>query len=748
MPRRELLSKALNDLNSTVLSIFDVPDHMRSILGDACAALGATAAFIEMREGEHLAVRHAVGLSEELLRMPLSLAGMIAEQAKRRRDVVPLDTLDDDVAAAVRRLDGEGVTSALAVPLTVTRDSSGVMVFFGSEPFDEHAQDFARKLATSVSLALRAAELFEAEGRRAVLAEALDRINCLVHARLEPSEVLSVALEEGCAVLSAANGCVLLSEEDRWVIRHQWGTGRRLIGDSFTPIWGSIRGDLRDTKEPMVLRPGQDDRFDPADVARYHVGVLLVVPIVSKDDIVGAALFNRTAPGATFTSAEVDFGRRLGASASLAHENARLYQVQLEAARLSERLRSIDDTLHSTLEFDDIVREALAVGAQAIGAVSSALAFHEDDLFRVAYAQGFATDISGTEIPATKEAHSLLALATREAVIVDDVRTDTRCDAEHMASYGVRSQIVAPLIVRDEPTANLYYSFDRPHRFTESEVEFVTRIASSLSLALRNAQQYDAERTIAQTLQEALLALPAEVPGVQVAHVYHSAALQARVGGDFYDVFELDHGHLGLVVGDVSGKGLDAAVLTALVKNTIRAHAVEKRKTPADVLSCVNTVLLKESRPETFVTAFFAMLDRRDGRLVYCNAGHPAAVVLHEDGVAQRLAPNSPITGAFANAPFANGEAQVGIDDLIFLYTDGLTEARHEHELYGEERLFVQLAGVCDTGPDEAIRRVVEDVVAFARGQLVDDVAVLAVKRVPLPTDAPVQQKLPLWSLR
>lgn len=744
--RREFLNTALNDLNAAVLSLFDVPDHMRSVLGDACAAIGAGAGFVEMREDTHWRVRYAVGLSDEVVERPCSALTAFVRGARRRRDVVAL-SLSPEAVEDVRRLRGEDASAALVASLVVAGRLRGLMAFLGSEPFDDLSRDFARKLSASVSLALQAAELFEAEERRVELAEALDRINRLVHAKLDPAEVPVVALEEGCSVLGSASGLVALAEGDWWVVRHQCGMDERIAGMSFRLKEGSISTDLGATKEPRLLDPLSDDRFDPEVVAEFGFRAMLAVPIVSNDAILGAVLFNRQRPGVAFTSEEVDFARRLGATTSLAFENARLYQQQLEVARLNERLSAIDDALHSTLEFDEIVQRALAVGTEALGADTAALSFREDDTFRVAYAHGFSPDIAGTVIPAVKERHSVIALERRETVAIDDIQSDSRCEREHLASYGIRSEIVAPLIVRDEPLANLCYSFSRPHHFGPAEVDFVSRIASSLSLALQNAEQFAAERTIARTLQEALLALPDEVAGVRVSHLYRSAALQARVGGDFYDIFELDHGLLGVVVGDVSGKGLDAAVLTALVKNTIRAHAVEKSNGPSDVLALVNAVLLKESRPETFVTVFFGMLDRRDGRLVYCNAGHPAAVLLREDGVARRLAPNSPIAGAFANAPFVDGESCVGVDDLLFLYTDGLTEARRDRELYGEERLFVQLARICDTGPEEAIRRVVDDVVTFAGGQLDDDVAVLAVKRVPLPSEMPVQLKLPLWSV-
>jgi len=157
---------------------------------------------------------------------------------------------------------------------------------------------------------------------------------------------------------------------------------------------------------------------------------------------------------------------------------------------------------------------------------------------------------------------------------------------------------------------------------------------------------------------------------------------------DFYDIFELSNDHVGITIGDVAGKGLDAAVLTSLVKNTIRAHAGEKGKTSARILALTNDVVYRSTSTEAFTTVFFAILDRRDGRLSYANAGHTTAAIVGEDGSLSRLSATGPILGAFDNAEFGQSDACLETDELLFLYTDGLTEARRDRDQYGQERVF------------------------------------------------------------
>jgi PAS domain S-box-containing protein len=132
----------------------------------------------------------------------------------------------------------------------------------------------------------------------------------------------------------------------------------------------------------------------------------------------------------------------------------------------------------------------------------------------------------------------------------------------------------------------------------------------------------------------------------------------------------------------------------------------------------------------------------RDGRLVYCNAGHPASVVARPEGDVALLPATSPLIGAFEDFEFRNAEAHLSCEDLLFLYTDGLTDARDGRRLFGEERLFDVISATCPGTPDEMVARVVESVVEFAGEGLRDDLAVLALRRHEPP--GPSQQKLRL----
>jgi sigma-B regulation protein RsbU (phosphoserine phosphatase) len=144
-------------------------------------------------------------------------------------------------------------------------------------------------------------------------------------------------------------------------------------------------------------------------------------------------------------------------------------------------------------------------------------------------------------------------------------------------------------------------------------------------------------------------------------------------------------------------------------------------------MGVVNRVLLRESEPEMFATVLFGVLDTATGRLVYCNAGHTTGAVGRPGAAMVRLPSNSTLVGALPDAAFADSEAEMHREDLLFLYTDGLTEAHGEGGMFGEDRVFGILERLEGGDPWIAATRVVQEAGSYAGGHLSDDLAILAV---------------------
>lgn len=238
---------------------------------------------------------------------------------------------------------------------------------------------------------------------------------------------------------------------------------------------------------------------------------------------------------------------------------------------------------------------------------------------------------------------------------------------------------------------------------------------------------------LARTLQESLLPphLP-DVPGMEIAARYLPAGSGVDVVGDFYDVFQTGPSNWAVTIGDVCGKGVEAAKVTALARYTIRAGAVGLHS-PAEVLRLLNEAMRRQhSDSERFVTAAYATLEQVMGRVRVwlCLAGHPPALCRRADGRVEEVGLPGTILGAFDTVDLFDTGLDLDAGDVLVLYTDGVTESRRGTEFFGEQRLHDLLAATDGTAAQVA-ERLEAAVVAFTEGEQPDDTAILVIRLAP-----------------
>ena len=255
------------------------------------------------------------------------------------------------------------------------------------------------------------------------------------------------------------------------------------------------------------------------------------------------------------------------------------------------------------------------------------------------------------------------------------------------------------------------------------------RYERELLLAKRRAEASEGQaRELAQTLQRTLLppSTPT-IPGWEVAAAFRPAGEGAEVGGDFYDMFQVGVDDWVVVLGDVCGKGVEAAVVTALVRHTLRAVVIGLHE-PAQALEVLNEALLAQADGR-FCTVVMARLQRdADGwRVTLGSGGHPAPLLRRPGRPVEPVNGEGPLVGVLESVEFRDRVVRLGPGDVLTLFTDGVTEARRNGELYGDGRLrdSVERGGATAAGVVEAI---LEDVEVFQRGSLRDDVALVSLR--------------------
>lgn len=256
------------------------------------------------------------------------------------------------------------------------------------------------------------------------------------------------------------------------------------------------------------------------------------------------------------------------------------------------------------------------------------------------------------------------------------------------------------------------------------------RYEQELLRAKRQAEQSE-ERAVrlARTLQKTLIPpVTPEIPGLEVAAAYRPAGKGDEVGGDFYDVFQIAAGDWVVVLGDVCGKGVEAAVVTSLVRHTVRALAVSEPSS-REVLHQLNAIMMS-SATDRFCTLVLIRLRRsREGWQVTSSAGgHPLPVHLKPGHAPAKVGEPGMIVGAFDDAHFTEVTVLLAADESLFLYTDGVTEAGRAGDFFGEHGLIEALAEPTTT-PD-LVHRVLDRVLEFQERVPRDDIAILAIRAV------------------
>jgi serine phosphatase RsbU (regulator of sigma subunit) len=256
------------------------------------------------------------------------------------------------------------------------------------------------------------------------------------------------------------------------------------------------------------------------------------------------------------------------------------------------------------------------------------------------------------------------------------------------------------------------------------EIEAQRRAAAEKLEAERRAAQ---ELEIAKQVQAKLF--PQTLPPLRTLD-YAGICIQARqVGGDYYDFLHLGEGRLGLVVGDISGKGIAAALLMANLQANLRSQCAIALDQPQRFLRSVNRLFCENTTDGAYATLFFAEYDDHTRRLRYVNCGHLSALVLRSDNTLERLESTCTVLGLFKEWDCSIAERQLASGDTLVLYSDGITESFGDgEEEFGEERLIEALRRDRDLSPQALLPSIVHDVQQFSVHEQHDDITLIVAK--------------------
>ena len=388
-------------------------------------------------------------------------------------------------------------------------------------------------------------------------------------------------------------------------------------------------------------------------------------------------------------------------SEAMAAENLRLRRAVEELSMLNDLAREISASPDIDKIMNVIVRRSLAAvhGRQGVLTLVARSANDEGGTL-------VRTRASSSEQQAFHVCDSLLGwMMTRKQVLtLNAPRTDGRFKGVHWDD-SIQSLICAPLLVKSELVGVLtVYNKRSGQSFSEEDARLLSIVAAQSAQVVENARLLKEEQALLRMREELRLAaqiqldlLPGEPPDLPGYGIVGLNTPAQEVGGDYFDFIRRDERRLIIGLGDVSGKGLPAALLMSNLQAAVRAHAFAD-STPKECMERTNRLLHRCTEPGKFATFFCALLDAGTHDLTYCNAGHDRPLYVPYGGAPTPVEPAGLVLSFFEDAVYEEGHLTLAPGDRLVIYSDGITEAMDgDDEMFGEERLVELVASSATT---------------------------------------------------
>jgi sigma-B regulation protein RsbU (phosphoserine phosphatase) len=458
----------------------------------------------------------------------------------------------------------------------------------------------------------------------------------------------------------------------------------------------------------------------------------LGVPLLRGGEVIGAVEAVNKEDG-DFTEADVEIMTALAELIAIALDNARLYGAMRRESKQRELLFDVGTRVSSTLDLNEVMELILDSLRQVVDfdAGGVYIVGNEPTEIECVTARGYEPDMA--DRVELKFGEGVVGWVARnvEPVIIDDVGKDPRY---LNARPPTRSEIVVPLKAGSKIVGVINLESDLPAGFGQEDLLLIQTFGSQAAISIEQAKlhmellekrrlkdQVELARHIQQTF------LPDRLPDIPGYRISAINLPSDEVSGDYYDVIDIGDNQWGLVIADVFGKGIPAALVMASFRASLLAE-IRNNYSISTIMNKVNRLIWESVEPERCVTACYGVLDAGRSVFTYSNAGHLYPMVIGPRGT-ERLAAGGMLLGVVDESKYEQERVHLRPGDLLLLFTDGLTEAENAGgEAYGEDRLADSARGLMHLPCDDIVRGIHQAIIEFSGGSLIDDFTMLAVK--------------------
>ncbi len=555
-----------------------------------------------------------------------------------------------------------------------------------------------------------------------------------INAVLDPVRLLPTIAQQIRRIVDYRILDIFLPDEQGGLVpAHVEGYGTGLELTRRIRIGEGIVGTAAESDEPLFV---PDVTRDPRYIELFP-GVVaeMAIPLRHRERLVG--VLNVEGPDVeAFGEDARNALRVLAGHLAVAIENANLYREARWYAGLLATLYEIGKETASILDLDELLQRVAEIVKRVIDYEMFGILLLDEPSGDLVLRKSVRFGGYGekTRIPIGRGLCGAAA-ASKQPVLVGNVLADPR----YMALIPeTRSELVIPLVHKDKLIGVFDLESSVPERFNEEHVKVLTPLASQVAVAIENARLVDElrrndlrlarELRIAESVQHGLF--PEECPrgrGWEAAAQFRPAR---ELGGDLYDFYELGETQLGVALGDVSGKGVPAALYGAFASGSVRARAFERRE-PRELLRRANRTLKRRGVEGFYCTLAYAVFDFSAGSLTIANSGLPLPLLYRAQG--GRCEPLEVVglpLGVFDEAEYDELKLAVAPGDVLVLYTDGVSEAWDGQEAYGRARLAAQVEAHAMRPATDLAERLLQDLDAFLKGGEPDDDVTLVVVKV------------------
>jgi sigma-B regulation protein RsbU (phosphoserine phosphatase) len=329
-------------------------------------------------------------------------------------------------------------------------------------------------------------------------------------------------------------------------------------------------------------------------------------------------------------------------------------------------------------------------------------------------------------------------LKNQEPLLVNNLKEDERFKDLVDKTTPIESFLSVPLRVKNKMQGILTVFNKRSNeKFSSNDQKLLSIIASQSSQIIENARLLEEERNLRMMQEEMRVAketqinlLPKEFPIINGYQIAAKTIPAKEVGGDYYDLIQIDDNRFAFCLGDVSGKGMPAAMLMSNLQATLRSHTVSNNLCK-DIISVSNQLLYNSTDPTKFATLFYGIINLASNEIVFCNAGHNNPLLYTDNKNIVELKTGGIMLGCLPDSDFEDEKISIKKNDVIVIYSDGISEAMNEsEEEYGEERLSELISNHLDKSPDKIIENILSDVEMFVgKASQWDDMTLMIIKR-------------------